>query len=77
MFMVNDDIWNEYGNDEDQLCPMCIEKRMGRKLTKDDISDYADAPVNIENPYIQSLTEGDIQRMGKRRKGLIHSPINS
>ena len=55
MFMVNDDIWNEYGNEEDMICPSCLEKRMGRKLKKDDMSDYADAPVNIENPYLQSL----------------------
>jgi hypothetical protein len=55
MFMVNDEIWDEYGNKEDMLCPGCLEKRMGRKLKKGDVSDYSDAPVNIENPYIQNL----------------------
>ena len=58
MFMVNDEIWDEYGNKKDMLCPGCLEKRMGRKLKKGDVSDYSDAPVNIENPYIQNLTEG-------------------
>jgi hypothetical protein len=65
MFMVNNDIWDEYGNEEDMICPGCLEKRMRRKLKKDDISDYSDAPVNIENPYIQSLTESNIQRIVK------------
>ena len=55
MFMVNDEIWDEHGNEEDILCPTCLESRMGRKLKKDDISDYADVIVNLENPYIQRL----------------------
>ena len=55
MFMVNDEIWDEYGNEEDILCQPCLESRMGRKLKKNDISDYADVVVNLENPYIQSL----------------------
>ena len=55
MFMVNDEIWGEHGNEEDILCPPCLESRMGRKLKKDDISNYADVPVNLENPYIQNL----------------------
>tara|TARA_Y100000310_G_C20384531_1_gene669767 strand:- start:94 stop:363 length:270 start_codon:yes stop_codon:yes gene_type:complete len=55
MFMVNDEIWDKYGNEEDILCPPCFESRMGRKLKKNDILDYADVPVNLENPYIQSL----------------------
>ena len=57
MFMVNDEIWDKYGNNEDILCPCCLEKRMGRKLKRGDVSDYADVEVNLENPYIQSLKE--------------------
>lgn len=53
--MVNDEIWDRHGNEEDVLCPPCLEERMGRKLKKNDISDYADVAVNLENPYIQSL----------------------
>ena len=55
MYMVNDDIWNQYGNDRNTLCLPCLEKRMGRKLTKDDFSQYIDSPVNNHNPHIQRL----------------------
>jgi hypothetical protein len=55
MYMVNDDIWDKHGNDKLTLCKSCLEKRMGRKLTKKDISQYKDVLVNIHNPEIKDL----------------------
>lgn len=55
MYMVNDNIWNEYGNQRNTLCKSCLEKRMGRELTANDFIQYMDAPVNKHNPEIQSL----------------------
>lgn len=55
MFMVNDDLWKEYGNDKLTLCKSCFEKRLGRKITKDDISQHKDALANIYNPELKDL----------------------
>jgi len=55
MYMVNDDLWNTYGNDKLTLCKSCFEKRMGRELTKDDVSQHRDALVNLHNPEIINL----------------------
>jgi hypothetical protein len=55
MYMVNDDIWNEYGNDRNTLCKSCLENRMGRELVGDDFAQYKYAPVNQHNPEVQSL----------------------
>lgn len=35
-FMVNDDIWQKYGNKEGFLCMDCLEKRIGYKLLLND-----------------------------------------
>jgi hypothetical protein len=55
MYMVNDDIWKKYGNDKLTLCKSCLEERMGRKLTKKDISQHKDVLVNIHNPEMRDL----------------------
>lgn len=55
MYMVNDDLWNKYGNDELTLCKSCFEKRIGRKINKDDISQHKDALVNIHNSELKDL----------------------
>jgi hypothetical protein len=55
MYMVNDDLWKKYGNDNLTLCKSCFEKRIGRKINKDDMSEYKDAPVNIYNPELKDL----------------------
>ena len=55
MYMVNDDIWNEYGNDRDTLCKSCLEKRMGRELTGDDFAQYRHTLANQHNPEVQAL----------------------
>ena len=55
MYMVNDDIWSEYGNESNTLCMNCLEKRIGRKLTKDDFSQYKNAPANKYNPQVKKL----------------------
>jgi hypothetical protein len=53
--MVNDDIWNKYGNDKLTLCKSCLEQRMGRELTKDDISQHKDALTNVHNPELKNF----------------------
>lgn len=53
--MVNDDLWKEYGNDKLTLCKSCFEKRLGRKITKDDISQHKNALANIYNPELKDL----------------------
>ena len=55
MYMVNDEIWDKHGNDNLTLCKSCLEKRMGRKLTKKDILQHKDALVNIHNPEMKDL----------------------
>lgn len=55
MYMVNTDIWNEYGTGRNTLCVDCLENRMGRKLTCNDFSEHKDALTNIHNPYVQEL----------------------
>jgi len=55
MYMVNKDIWDRYGNKEKTLCKSCLEKRMGRELTGDDISQYKDALTNKYNPELKKF----------------------
>ena len=55
MYMVNDDLWKKYGNEKFTLCKSCLEKRMGRELTKDDISQHKDALVNVHNPEFKTF----------------------
>jgi hypothetical protein len=50
MYMVNNDIWDKYGEGLNTLCLNCLEQRMGHKISKSDISDFKNAPVNIHNP---------------------------
>jgi hypothetical protein len=57
MYMVNDDLWKKYGNEKFTLCKSCLEKRMGRNLTKKDIFQYKDALVNLYNPEIKDLED--------------------
>ena len=57
MYMVNKDLWDKYGNGNLTLCKSCLENRMGRKLTKSDISQYKDAKANIYNPEMRDLED--------------------
>ena len=61
MYMVNDNIWNEYGNNSNTLCMSCLEKRMGRKLTKDDFSQHKDALTNQHNDEVQDILSNDVE----------------
>lgn len=45
-FMVNDDLWGQYGEGGGYLCLTCTEKRIGRPLTRADFTDFADALIN-------------------------------
>jgi len=62
MYMVSDDIWNKYGNQTNTLCMDCLQKRMGRKLTKKDFSGYEDTPVNIHNNEVQEIIDNYLNR---------------
>ena len=62
MYMVNDDLWKKYGNEKFTLCKSCLEKRIGRNLTKKDISQYKDTLVNIHNPEMRGLNESSFLR---------------
>ena len=62
MYAVNDDLWKKYGNEKFTLCKSCLEKRMGRKLTKKDISQHKDTLVNIHNPEMRGLNESSFLR---------------
>jgi hypothetical protein len=51
-YMVQNDIWKTYGAGGVMLCIGCLEKRMGRKLRR---QDFIDLPINEINPEAQSL----------------------
>lgn len=38
-YMINNDLWKQYGAHSGMMCIGCLEERLGRKLTKDDFSD--------------------------------------
>lgn len=43
-YMVHDELWIEANpDDEGMLCVLCLERRLGRRLTS---ADFTDAPVN-------------------------------
>lgn len=52
LFMVNDNLWTRYGINEKTLCKKCLEKRIGRKLNKNDFQQYMHDPVNNSNTEI-------------------------
>jgi hypothetical protein len=51
-YMVQNGIWKAYGAGGGMLCIGCLEKRMGRKLGR---QDFNDLPLNEINPETQSL----------------------
>lgn len=55
MYMVNKDLWVKHGNKEKTLCMSCLEKRLGRKLTKDDFEENKNVPANKYNKEVQAL----------------------
>lgn len=59
MYMVNDDLWEKYGNDRNTYCMSCFEDIVGRKLTKDDFMQYKNIPVNLYNPEVQKLFQDE------------------
>ena len=50
--MVQNDIWKAYGAGDGMLCIGCLEKRIGRKLRR---QDFIDLPIDEINPETQSL----------------------
>jgi hypothetical protein len=55
MYMVNNDLWNEYGTGRETLCLSCLKKRIGRELTPDDFRGYKDTPVNQYNSEVSNI----------------------
>ena len=51
-YMVQNDIWKPCGAGDGMLCIGCLEKRIGRKLRR---QDFIDAPINEIDPERQSL----------------------
>jgi len=57
MYMVNDELWDQFGEQLDTLCVYCLEKRLGRKLTKEDFKQFMNSPVNQRNNFIKNITK--------------------
>jgi hypothetical protein len=55
--MVNDELWDQFGEQLDTLCVYCLEKRLGRKLTKEDFKQFMNSPVNQRNNFIKNITK--------------------
>ena len=46
-YMLNDPLWESYGCGDGMLCIGCMEKRMGRRLNRED---FAPVPINANTP---------------------------
>ena len=80
MYMVDDNVWREYGNDTNTLCMSCLQDRMGRELTKDDFLQHSNAPVNQHNPEVQdivgrSINESELKKPFRRYEKLINALV--
>jgi hypothetical protein len=54
-YMVKNELWKRFGVGEEMLCISCLEKRMGRKLTKEDL---LDCPLNMSiNEFTMKLLQ--------------------
>lgn len=51
-YMITKELWKQYGVGKGLLCLNCIEKRLGRKLIKEDIFDCC---LTRENEYTNQL----------------------
>jgi hypothetical protein len=51
-YMVNNDLWAKFGVGRKMLCIPCLEKRIGREVTK---QDFTDCMLNRDNKYVTSL----------------------
>jgi Protein of unknown function (DUF2695) len=51
-YMVQNDVWKACGAGDGMLCIGCLEKRIGRKLRR---QDFTDLPLNEINPKTRSL----------------------
>ena len=47
-YMITNELWIKYGVENNMLCMNCIEKRLGHKLRKEDLTDCS---LNYFNPY--------------------------
>jgi hypothetical protein len=77
-YMVQNDVWKACGAGDGMLCIGCLEKRIGRKLRR---QDFTDAPVNEIDLERQSLrlrdrlrSTGSSRRSRCRRAGRCSRP---
>jgi hypothetical protein len=55
-YMVTHELWQKYGVGEGMLCVGCIEKRIGHKLTREDL---LNCPLNTDiNPAMMKIWHG-------------------
>lgn len=52
IYMVNDKVWRKSGI-KNVAHLECLEKTLGRRLNYGDFTQYANTPVNEENPKVQ------------------------
>jgi len=71
MYMVNDDIWSKYGNNDNTLCMSCLQDRMDRELNKDDFSQHSNTPANQYNPEVQDILGRSINESEDIKKSFI------
>lgn len=58
-FIVSKPMWEQYGNGRGFLCPQCFEKRLGRKLTLQDL-----VPVHANKLLFKMLIQGWNHELG-------------
>lgn len=72
-YMVKAKLWKRYGNGNGDLCMGCLEKRMGRKLTRNDFTDCLANDLNNDVRRIRGLGEIGVVRppwMKGKNKGI-------
>lgn len=59
-FMVKDELWEQYGQKKEFLCMPCFEKRMNRKIEKNDLTNcYLNEQVNPYTKQLLGFTENN------------------
>ena len=57
-YMITPELWEKHGVGKDMLCMDCMEKRLGHKLTKEEI---VLCPINTNfNYYTEKILDGKI-----------------
>lgn len=57
-YMVHDDVWQEAGMDDGMLCVSCLEQRLGRALTVNDLTDASvNMPEDLDTPRLRRIKQ--------------------